>query len=213
MSPTPSEKDCAKWPKWLLENHSKIILGEKANLGDIPWQAQLLYNGRHLCGGTLISPKHVLTANHCVMGETGAEDLTIITGRLSDSKHEETQVTSKVAKIFGHDNFGQPVWPNNDIALLELEEPIQFNEFIKMACIGTTEPIDGITAIVSGWGRGSNHALHWTNLTIVPRDKCQEIFDSNPLDKPGNLEITDGMLCAADNDGKPSSGCFGDSGG
>ena len=164
----------------------------------------------------MISPKHVLTATHCVI-RARAEDIIVISGRLHASKDEPQQVNSKVAKIFSHFYFNQPSYGNNDIALLELEEPIQFNEYINMACIGTKDPADGTdTVIVSGWGVGSGDTLHWANLTIVPRDQCRKIVDSNPPDKPDpGLEITNQMLCAADNDGigKPSSGCYGDSGG
>ena len=164
----------------------------------------------------MISSKHVLTAAHCLPWQK-EEDITVISGRLNVSKNEPQQVTSKVAKIFLHEDFNQPSWYNNDIALLELEEPIQFNKYINMACIGTKDPADGTdTVIVSGWGIGSGNTLHWTNLTIVPRDQCRKIVDTNPPDKPHpGLKITNQMLCAADIDGmgKPSSGCFGDSGG
>ena len=167
----------------------------------------------------MISPKHVLTAAHCLPWEK-EEDITVISGRLNFSEDEPQQVTSKVAKIFIHEDFNQPTWDNNDIALLELKEPIQFNEYIKVACIGTKDPADGAdTVIVSGYGVGSVYelqSLHWTNLTIVPRDQCRKIVDSNPADKPYPcLEITNKMLCAKDTDGmgNPSSACFGDSGG
>ena len=164
----------------------------------------------------MISSKHVLTAAHCLPWQK-EEDITVISGRLNVSKNEPQQVTSKVAKIFLHEDFNQPSWYNNDIALLELEEPIQFNKYINMACIGTKDPADGAdTVIVSGWGIGSGNTLHWTNLTIVPRDQCRKIVDSNPPDKPHpDFKITNQMLCAEDSDGmgKPSSGCKGDSGG
>ena len=77
----------------------------------------------------MISPKHVLTAAHCLPWEK-EEDITVISGRLNVSKNEPQQVTSKVAKIIIHPDYSGPFTLNNDIALLELVEPVQFNRNI-----------------------------------------------------------------------------------
>ena len=45
---------------------SRIYDGTKAS-GPLPYQVQILVYKQHLCGGTLISPNHVLTARHCLV--------------------------------------------------------------------------------------------------------------------------------------------------
>lgn len=47
----------------------RVTNGVEAVPHSIPYQAYLIVSGsssRWLCGGSLISPKHVLTAGHCV---------------------------------------------------------------------------------------------------------------------------------------------------
>lgn len=45
----------------------KLVGAENADIGEFPYQVSLRMNGKHFCGGALISKKHVLTAAHCVM--------------------------------------------------------------------------------------------------------------------------------------------------
>ena len=105
----------------------RLINGIPANLGEFPWQAQLIrtWDNSQFCGGTLISSKHVLTAAHCLF--LPKENITVITGRLSISEYEQQQVTSKVAKVIIHPDYDRFIL-NNDIALLELVEPVPFNK-------------------------------------------------------------------------------------
>lgn len=51
----------------------RIVGGRAIDITDAPWQVSLQYNGRHFCGGSIISPnlgysnssKWILTAAHC----------------------------------------------------------------------------------------------------------------------------------------------------
>eukprot|EP00795_Rhopilema_esculentum_P002581 gene2581-774_t len=51
---------------------SRIIAGYDAKPGAWPWMASLWLNGNsHICGGSLLNTRWILTASHCVVG-TGA---------------------------------------------------------------------------------------------------------------------------------------------
>ena len=46
----------------------RVIAGDDAKKGAWPWQILMLYNGRTMCGGSLVAPNWVVTAAHCIDG-------------------------------------------------------------------------------------------------------------------------------------------------
>lgn len=57
----------------------KIINGEDAAIADFPYQVSLRLYDRHICGGAIISNRHILTAAHCIAGEAPYSEMTVVT--------------------------------------------------------------------------------------------------------------------------------------
>ena len=120
--------------------------------------------------------------------------------------HEQT---IKVVKIILHEEFDY-YNVTNDISLLQLENPLVFNDFVQpiaLPAIQNQEETDD--CMVSGWGTtssGGHHpdVLNKVVVPIVTDEECRTFY--------GEEAVLDSMICA----GRPEGGvdsCQGDSGG
>ena len=181
---------------------------------EYPWMVRVIaiYMLRSLtCGGSLINDRWVLTAAHCVPGNP-------IGVRVDLGQHNlntASMMRQTVSRVTLHPNYdGKNV--NNDIALLELEDPIDFNSVpdIRPICLPSLslrdEAFVGSKATVAGWGRtkpfGSiSSVLLDAEVTVISNTECQERRTQDT--------ITETMLCnVGDPDIENHGACKGDSG-
>ena len=128
----------------------KIIGGREADPGRWPWQIVILNKYREaFCGGTLVHPRWILTASHCVrkhlIVRVGEHDLVV---------HEGSEKEFVVQRAILHPNYNRDT-VDNDVALLELPEPVELGRHAALACLpGQGEPLpDQEHCTIIGWGK------------------------------------------------------------
>jgi len=186
---------------------AKIVGGVEATPNQWPWQVALFIDNAWFCGGALISENYVLTAAHCADGATYFDIMAGAHNVRESSEPNRVEITS-------FNGWTHPEWdPNtlsNDIALVELPEPINFNDYIKPSCQPAASDSADVGELVTctGWGKPSDSAggispvLRMVeDLPIISNAECNAIYGI----------VGDGVVCIDTAGGKGT--CSGDSGG
>lgn len=196
-----------------FQDQERIVGGHNADIGEWPWIAALFNGGRQFCGGSLIDDVHILSAAHCV-AHMSSWDVARLTVRLGDynikTNSEVRHVEKKVKRVVRHRGFDSRTL-YNDIAILTLDSPVQFNKQIRPICLPSgSSSYAGNTATVIGWGslRESGpqpSILQEVNIPIWSNGDCKAKYGPAA---PGG--IVEHMLCAGQAN---RDSCSGDSGG
>lgn len=188
-----------------------IVGGSVAADGAYPWQVALLsadtannYNAQ-FCGGSLVAATWVVTAAHCVEGETAASiDVLVGTNSLASGG---TRIAASA--IYVHPNYSAST-DDSDIALIKLASSTSVQTIgLVSASNEATVAEPGTVATISGWGDLAENSgnyptlLHEAQVPIVSNTVCNGDYGGS---------ITANMLCAGYDEGGVDT-CQGDSGG
>ncbi|XP_055545417.1 trypsin-6-like [Wyeomyia smithii] len=197
-------------PEPIRSDKRKLIIGgTKLSILQTPYQAALFVKGKFICGGSVIGPRWVLTAAHCLDHSKDAEKMV----RVGSSLRCEGGVERKVVKAIVHPKFSRKE-AVNDIGLVLLEEPLEIDG-VNVSCAmipekGVKLPTDSVGR-VSGWGltevnaRYGSPTLKAADLTVLPIERCQTAY-------PEKILYNETQYCIGSSKDHTGS-CQGDSGG
>ncbi|KAF1323954.1 Serine protease trypsin-like protein, partial [Globisporangium splendens] len=153
--------------------------------------------GQNICGGTLITPRHVLSAAHCA----GYDSYVSVGSHFLSGSTDGQRIA--VSRRIVHPSYGSPSEDSNDFMILELASAVTGVTPARLDA--GTGAVVGATATVLGWGDTSDggspsRELRQVGVPIYSNTNCARV-----------LSIDSTMLCAGGVANRDS--CQGDSGG
>lgn len=170
----------------------RIVGGGPAPPGTYPFFTSVTdQDGRHICGGALVASRWVLTAAHCIRGQTPYQV------RVGIEQYRPVVLstdTVQIAEAFIPKDFKE--WEpysrkikagrsagHYDIALLKLIRPARGNHFLKLDSGATKETV-GDVVMLAGFGlneadRQPDHLLHASGK-ILDIERCLHMYEGYP---------------------------------
>lgn len=186
-----------------------VVGGIESMPGEFPYLAAL-HGGPDevfFCGAVLISINWLITASHCVGNRTQPDGWMVKVGITRRIASPAFVKKLKARRIIKHPNFNHDSLFNNDIALILLEESVEFNQYLRPICLPRADlklgPDNSKDCVVVGFGKSKFsqdanylHVAHFVNVPIVRHSTCSNWYADH------GVNLTEGMLCAGYAEGK-----------
>ncbi|XP_017069087.1 trypsin theta [Drosophila eugracilis] len=185
----------------------RIVGGVDTTIQAHPYQVSLqTKSGSHFCGGSIIAPKFIVTAAHCLQSKKASK----VFVRVGSTLYNEGGRVVAVEDLIYNEKYSSKTM-EYDVGVLKLAEEVEESDDIRYIELAKVTPPTGTTAVVTGWG---SKCYFWCmTLPKVLQEVYVDIVDWKTCASSeynyGEI-IYDTMVCAYE---KKKDACQGDSGG
>ncbi|XP_046333457.1 serine proteinase stubble-like [Haliotis rufescens] len=214
-TPYPVITECGIGLQSRIDVSSRIIGGSNAGRCEFPWMVYI-YRENSPCGGSIIDSRHIVTAGHC-LSNVAKSQLTITIGEYNTNEYRpKAEFVVRNYRIFIPSTY-QSQYYRDDIAMIKLDEPIDFSRYECLTPICIPESwrrFSGVSCTVIGWGvTRTNYTYLNPPLSAILQKVDVDIVDNSICtQKFGTSYFRTTNYCAGILAGGRDS-CGGDSGG
>ncbi|XP_049806154.1 venom serine protease-like [Schistocerca nitens] len=179
QQPAPADCTCG------VRKQTRIVNGKETGVNEYPMMAGLvdLEQEQVVCGASIISTRHAVTAAHCLLLYT-ADTLALLVGDHNIATGTDTDKAAlyRLQQLVAHPDYEDSTHLN-DIGVVRVVGQITYNVAVGPVCLPflyTYTDFQGVTVQALGWGTTSfggplSDVLMETNLTVISPSAC----DSN----------------------------------
>nr|ATU82935.1 secreted S1 protease protein [Pristhesancus plagipennis] len=166
---TPGQRQTSCKCGWTNKNLGRVLHGKETRVNEFPWMVHLYVvhvvndvSWGSSCGASIITPRHVLTAAHCVVAQkivAKPENVEMILAKHDSDKPTGNETTIHAERVFVKELYLQKGLSYDDIALIFTKEMIDFSTpLVGPICIEPT-PYEVINRRIQimGWGLTENY--------------------------------------------------------
>uniref|UniRef100_A0A3Q1API5 Coagulation factor VIIi n=1 Tax=Amphiprion ocellaris TaxID=80972 RepID=A0A3Q1API5_AMPOC len=193
---------------------TRVVGGNHCPPGECPRRVLVQLNGNSHCGGVLVRPDWVITAAHCIHGNS-PDNLTVVAGEQNLDVDDGTEQRVPVSMVMVHPGFLMATG-DSDVGLLQLLHPLILTRVVVPVCLPTRalaerELLQVRYHSVSGWGQRTGAGPTSAASSPVLRRMTVPLIQNSQCSQRAQFNLTGTMLCAGYLQGRQES-CRGDDG-
>jgi len=207
----PGKKSTTCKCGWANEKSAqRIIGGKEVEKHKYPFIVTVVFSGTKMpfCGGSILTPYHVLTAAHCTHKYLN-RSLSVVIGEHNYKVAVSNARFVRIDKIYEHENYNDRTL-QDDLSIMLTARKIPFTDLVGPVCL-PSKPIDVTKQQVKllGWGRPTEFGsvsdyLKEANFRVTDDKWCHHFY---------SVFIPKGATNSLCIYGRNRGGCRGDSGG